>query len=67
MRPITHTEPITPAPAVVAPPELAPESVARREKIDEPMEEGDADTDRLEIATEATTPVRLYSQLLLSV
>ncbi|KAM9440319.1 symplekin isoform 1-T1 [Clarias gariepinus] len=56
VRPITHTEPITPAPAVVAPPELAPESVARREKIDEPMEEGDADTDRLEIATEATTP-----------
>lgn len=69
MRPITQVE--TPAPVVVAPPELAPpEPVARREEIEEPMEEGEAGNERLEIATEATTQVRIYihiSLLLLSV
>ncbi|XP_026778272.3 symplekin [Pangasianodon hypophthalmus] len=55
VRPITQTE--TPAPVVVAPPELAPESVARREEMEEPMEEGEAGTECLEIATEATTQI----------
>lgn len=51
----------TPAPVVVAPPELAPpEPVARREEIEEPMEEGEAGNERLEIATETTTQVRIY-------
>lgn len=49
----------TPAPVVVAPPELAPESVARTEEMEEPMEEGEAGTECLEIATEATTQVRI--------
>lgn len=49
----------TPAPVVVAPPELPPEAVARREEIEEPMEEGEAGTECLEIATEATAQVRI--------
>lgn len=57
MRPITQVE--TQAPVVVAPPELTPESVASREEIEEPMEEGEAGTECLEIATEATTQVRI--------
>lgn len=67
MRPVTQVE--TLAPVVVAPPELAPESVARREEIEEPMEEGEAGPECLEIATETTTQVRIHAhnQLLLSI
>lgn len=55
VRPMTQVE--TPAPVVVAPPELPPEAVARREEIEEPMEEGEAGTECLEIATEATAQI----------
>lgn len=57
MRPVTQVE--TPAPVVVAPPELVPEPVARRDEMEEPMEEGEAGTECLEIATEAATQVRI--------
>ncbi|KAK3508762.1 hypothetical protein QTP70_004239 [Hemibagrus guttatus] len=58
VRPITQVE--TPAPVVVAPTELAPpEAVARREEMEEPMEEGEAGNERLEIATETTTQVEV--------
>lgn len=57
----------TPAPGLVAPPELTHESVAKREEIEEPMEEGDAGTECLEIATETTTQVSIHiHELLLS-
>lgn len=57
----------TPAPVLVAPPEVAHESVAKKEEIEEPMEEGDAGTECLEIATETTAQVRIHiHELLLS-
>lgn len=63
MRPITQME--TPAPVVVATPELAPELVIKREEIEEPMDEVEAGAECLEIATEATTQVRFHIHYLL--
>lgn len=63
MRPVTQVE--TLAPVVVATPELAPESVVKREEIEEPMDEGEASAECLEIATEDITQVRIHSHYLL--
>ncbi|XP_062844491.1 symplekin [Trichomycterus rosablanca] len=52
--PIVHAEP--PAPTLVAPPELAPQSgFTLEDEEEEPMEEGPAGAESLEIATETTT------------